>query len=132
MNKKNIIISVIIIFILGISTIGVFQITKTLADSSKKEITRQLMSDDEKRSLNLYRLGNYEVVSRDATGEITSYRFLNLKEAGAVTLEWMTDEEKTQRELDADVRAQILERDSSGKIISYKLVISDSDIISKY
>lgn len=132
MSKKSIVFSVIIIFILLVSVLGVFQITKNLAGNSNKEITRQLMSEDEKRSLNLYRLGNYEVVSRDTSGKIASYRFLNLKELEPVALEWMTDEEKAKRELDASVKAQILERDGTGKIVSYKIVVKESDIISKY
>ena len=62
MSKKNIKLLIIIIVILAISTLAVYFITKKIAENPKNNAPVQMMTDDERRSLNLYRLGVYEVV----------------------------------------------------------------------
>lgn len=118
MNKKNIKILIIAIVVLFIFALTVLVTTKT-ADNNKDSRPVELMTADEIISLNLYHLGVYEVMSRDASGKIVSYRFLHLEDAKPIELEWMTDAEKTERGLNLSMKAQILRRDSGGKIVKY-------------
>ena len=131
MSNKRVKFLIIFLVIL-LSILGVMQITKKIAVESTKKNAIQLMTEDEKSSLNLYRLGNYEVVSRDASGNIASYRLINIREEAPISQEFMTEAEKTERGLPSVAKIQVLERDSAGKISAYKVIYQDSDIIKKY
>lgn len=137
MSKKIIKTLVIIIFVLILVVLAFyllkyFTVKKDLTNSKASNTTLQLMNDDEKRSLNLYHLGKYEVVSRDANGKVSSYRFVGLKAEEPIDLKLMTDAEKAEKNIAASTKAQVLERDSSGKVAAYKIIKNDSDILKKY
>jgi hypothetical protein len=137
MNKKTIKFLVIAAFTLVIvfliAALVVLEKKKSVLNSNTHKIASlgQAMTEDEKRALNLYRLGNFEVVARDAAGKITAYRFTGLRDEKSITPEFMTDPEKIARGLGTDVKAQVLERNASGTIVSYKIINRDSDVITK-
>ena len=135
MNKKIIrlfSISIIILISLGVTC---FYYHKTNQEPSNPAIASaplDIIGKDELNELNLYHLGVYEAVSRDANGKVTAYKFLGLKDPEPINLELMTDAEKAERNLSPSVKCQVLERDSSGKIMAYRMINSEADIISKY
>ncbi len=137
MNKKNI---KLIIFIIGAIIFsgavfyGGFYYSnwRLNRDLNKVIIPKNLMNEEEKLNLKLYDRGNYEVISRDASGTITEYKFMGLREPKPINLELMSDAEKADRGLDLTLKIQVLSRDSQGKILSYKLIKNDADILSAY
>lgn len=101
-------------------------------ESSATAAVPVMMTDDEKIALGFNKRLQLEVISRDAAGKVTSYRFLGLDEEQPLSLELMNDEEKMQKGLATSTKVQILERNSAGKITAYKIIRSDADIITKY
>ena len=133
-SKKNLKIVIIIVSVL-ILLIAVFYLiskkninTQTTRNGKKIEI----MSDDEKNSLNLYHLGVYEVVSRDEAGKVTASKLTKLEDEKPINVEFMTEEEKVEKDTPPSTKIQVLQRDKSGKVIAYKIIKNDSDILTKY
>lgn len=127
--RKNIKLVIIIVVILILSVVGTYQLAKKITANKDP---RQIMTNDERRTLNLYHLGNYEVISRDTSGKVDTYHFINLNQSQPLKLEWMTEEEKTKIGLDISAQGQVLERDSQGKVMAYRVIYKDEDIITEY
>jgi len=115
-------------------TISVFVIAVAVFYLVNKSVNKpiELVSENEKAALNLYHAGVYEVISRNASGSITAYRFIKLEEEKPINLELMTDAEKTEKGIPVNLKIQILQRDAQGKILSYRVIRKDSDIVTKY
>ncbi|MFZ4632279.1 MAG: hypothetical protein ACOYL8_03730 [Patescibacteria group bacterium] len=96
------------------------------------EANLEIMTDEEKASLNLFHSGIYEVVTRDEDGAIKSYRFLGLKKQEPLAPDFMSEIEKTTMGIDSVLKVQVLQRDSAGKVMSYYVVENDSEIVKWY
>jgi hypothetical protein len=133
MIKKYIKPLIIIFSVLMLALISYYFISINSADTEKDLAPKmQVMTDEEKASLNLFHSGVYEVVSRDEFGKITAYKFIKLKEEESIELEFMSDNEKISKGVSTDSKIQVLKRDGDGNIISYRLIKDDSDIVKRY
>lgn len=133
MNKKKIIIAIVLVVILISVIVLVFTLNKkeTLSpETANPKI--DTLSQEEVTSLNEYRLGVYEVVSRDENGEPLVYRLTGSREEEPIELEIMDDLEKAKIGAPMGEKIQVLQRDSSGNVSSYRLIKDDSDIVTKY
>ncbi len=134
MNKKKIVI-VIISFIIFISIILfaiIFNKRRSLTPGEGSNLKVDTLAQEEITSLNEYRLGVYEVVSRDDNGEPLGYRLTGSREEEPIELEIMDDLEKAKIGAPMGEKIQVLQRDSSGNVSSYRLIKDDSDIVTKY
>lgn len=91
-----------------------------------------LLSEEEKNSLNLYHLGVYEAISRDESGRVKEYRAVKLKEEEPIQIELMSNVEKQNMGISIDNKVQVLQRDKDGNVIIYRIIKNDSDILTKY
>ena len=90
------------------------------------------MSEDDKRTLNLYNKGVYKVENRDSSGGIATYKMIGIEDEKPISIQFMTEDEKAEKGLSPDMRIQVLDRDKNGKIIAYRIIKSDSDVVTKY
>lgn len=92
----------------------------------------EIMGEAERKELNLYRLGVYEVVSRDESGKIATYRMIDINDEQPIELEFMTEAEKVARGLDITKKIQVLSRDENGLPNAFKILKRDNDYLTKY
>ena len=144
--KLIIIITVSFNLLLGSFFLGVFiekkclPNNKTKTTEQKKEqvdndiitVKKEEMTTEEKFDLKLDDRGIFQVISRDASGAIVSYKFLGIKEPESIKLDYMTDEEKKSRSIDTKDKIQVIKRNAAGEALIYKLIKTDSDIVTKY
>lgn len=132
MIKKHLKITIIIITIL-ILIIGIFYLVYKNENTIGGVYSKyDLLTEDEKNSLNLYHLGIYEAISRDSNGKVLEYKFIKLQEEQPIKIEIMSDVEKQEIGLSPDTKIQVLQRSREGKVIAYRLIKKDSDILMKY
>jgi hypothetical protein len=91
-----------------------------------------ILSEDEKESLNLYHLGVYKAISRDGNGKVMEYKLIKLKKEEPIAIEIMTDIEKQEIGLSPDIKIQVLQRSQKGEVLVYRLIKNESDILTKY
>ena len=132
--RKKVLISGIasILIILAVCFLIILKITTQSNKNSTPETALDLMTNEEKDSLNLYHLAKYEVLSRDAAGKPDKYRLIGVEDPKPIELDLAKDEEKTNKNLATSTKIQVLRRDSSGKIIEYRIIKDDSDILKEY
>lgn len=107
-------------------TIQVSTTTPEMAASGK-----DIMTSDEKASFNLPNIGIYQVVSRDASGQIVDFKFIGMTPPKPIEPEFMTPEEKKLYHI-GNFQVQILNRNSSGEITAYHVLKDETDIITHY
>lgn len=127
--KIIIILTVFVLFAVGLYSVIKFRETNNTNISTEN---MDLLSEEEKSSLNLYHLGIYEAVSRDESGKVIEYRFIKLKEEEPIQIELMSNVEKQNIGISIDNKVQVLQRDKDGNVITYRIIKNDSDILTKY
>lgn len=139
MNKKHLKLLIIIACILGVLGVGLSLFSlfetyqnKVVIEKVQDSIKPDILSESEKRDLNLYHLGVYDAISRDSNNKVIDYKMIGVENPEEIKLELMTDAEKTEKNLRFDSKMQVLERDENGKVAAYRLIKKDSDIITEY
>jgi hypothetical protein len=134
MKNKYIKILIVMIAIL-LFTVLVFYLKNRVNPTNSFSVDyhkKQIMTEEEKNSIGLYHLGEYEVLARDDSGKITTYRLNKLLDEKPIETEFMSDDAKKKQGFLPDVKIQVLQRDKSGKVLVYKIIKNDSDVMNKY